>query len=207
MRVSIHTARARDSYAQETRSLRSLIRISNFPIPSVNRSSPWRRSRCGGFPKQGIVFKDITPVLSRTGKLFHQAVSLLCETTGGVKIDKIVGIDARGFIFPAAVADRLGAGFVQLEKKGKLPWKTRQTSYSLEYGEAIVELHEDAVAPGENILLVDDLLATGGTAAAAVKLLDGLGANLVGVSVLIELAFLHGRARLVPHPVHSIIVY
>jgi adenine phosphoribosyltransferase len=158
------------------------------------------------FPKPGIVFKDITPVLA-DGKLFRESISLLCETTGGVKIDKVVGIDARGFIFAAAVADRLGAGFVPVRKKGKLPWKTRQTAYSLEYGESIVELHEDAVKPGESILLVDDLLATGGTAAAAVKLLDELGANIVGISVLIELAFLQGRSKLVPHPVNSIISY
>lgn len=158
------------------------------------------------FPKEGIVFKDITPVLA-DGKLFHQSISLLCETTGGAKIDKVVGIDARGFIFAAAVADRLGAGFVPVRKKGKLPWKTRQTAYSLEYGEAIVELHEDAVKPGESVLLVDDLLATGGTAAAAVKLLDELGANIVGISVLIELGFLQGRSKLIPHTVKSIISY
>ncbi len=158
------------------------------------------------FPKAGIVFKDITPILSN-GKLFRESISLLCATTGGVKIDKIVGIDARGFIFAAAVADRLGAGFVPVRKKGKLPWKTRQTAYSLEYGESIVEIHDDAVHPGETILLVDDLLATGGTATAAVKLLDELGANLVGIAVLIELTFLQGRAKLQPHPVHSILTY
>jgi adenine phosphoribosyltransferase len=158
------------------------------------------------FPKPGIVFKDITPVLA-DGKLFRESISLLCETTGGAKIDKVVGIDARGFIFAAAVADRLGAGFVPVRKKGKLPWKTRQTAYSLEYGESIVELHEDAVKPGESVLLVDDLLATGGTAAAAVKLLDELGANIVGISVLIELAFLNGRSKLGPHPVNSILSY
>lgn len=158
------------------------------------------------FPKEGIVFKDITPVLA-DGKLFRESISLLCETTGGAKIDKVVGIDARGFIFAAAVADRLGAGFVPIRKKGKLPWKTRQSAYSLEYGEAIVELHEDAVKPGESVLLVDDLLATGGTAAAAVKLLEELGADIVGISVLIELAFLQGRSKLVPHPVHAIITY
>ncbi len=158
------------------------------------------------FPKPGIIFKDITPVLA-DGKLFRESISMLCETAGGVKIDKVVGIDARGFIFAAAVADRLGAGFVPIRKKGKLPWKTRQTAYSLEYGESIVELHEDAILPGESILLVDDLLATGGTAAAAVKLLDELGANIIGISVLIELGFLAGRAKLAPHPVHAIITY
>ena len=158
------------------------------------------------FPNPGIVFKDITPILA-DGALFRESISLLCETAGGAKIDKIVGIDARGFIFAAAVADRLGAGFVPVRKKGKLPWKTRQTAYALEYGEAIVELHEDAVKPGENILLVDDLLATGGTAAAAVKLLDELGANIVGISVLIELGFLKGRAKLAPHAVNAVITY
>ena len=158
------------------------------------------------FPKPGIVFKDITPILA-DGTLFRRAISLLCETTGDTKIDKVVGIDARGFIFASAVADRLGVGFVPVRKKGKLPWKTRQTAYSLEYGEAIVELHEDAVKPGETVLLVDDLLATGGTAAAAVKLLDELGANLLGIAFLIELSFLGGRSKLVPHPVHSILIY
>ena len=158
------------------------------------------------FPKPGIIFKDITPILA-DGQLFGKAISLLCATTGGAKIDKVVGIDARGFIFAAAVADRLGVGFVPVRKLGKLPWKTRQAAYSLEYGESIVEIHEDAVKPGEAVLLVDDLLATGGTAAAAVKLLDGLGAELIGISFLIELAFLDGRSKLAPHPVHAILTY
>lgn len=158
------------------------------------------------FPQPGIIFKDITPVLA-DGGLFRQAVSLFCETAGGAKIDKIAGIDARGFIFGAAVADRLGAGFVPIRKKGKLPWKTRQNAYSLEYGEAIVELHEDAVKPGERVMLVDDLLATGGTAAAAVALLEDLGADIVAVSVLIELAFLNGRAKLGGHRIESILTY
>ena len=158
------------------------------------------------FPKPGIIFKDITPILS-DGALFRRSIDLLCETTGGVKIDKVVGIDARGFIFAAAVADRLGAGFVPVRKKGKLPWDTLEASYSLEYGENVVQLHKDAVNPGESILLVDDLLATGGTAAAAVKLLGKLGADLVGVSVLIELGFLKGREKLIPHTVNSILTY
>jgi len=158
------------------------------------------------FPKPGIVFKDITPILA-DGGLFRRSIDLLCATTGGARIDKVVGIDARGFIFASAVADRLGVGFVPVRKKGKLPWKTRQTAYALEYGEAIVEIHQDAVQPGEAILLVDDLLATGGTAAAAVKLLDELGASLIGVSFLIELSFLEGRAKLIPHPVRSILTF
>jgi adenine phosphoribosyltransferase len=158
------------------------------------------------FPQPGIVFKDITPILA-DGKLFGKSISLLCDTLGGAKIDKVVGIDARGFIFASAVADRLGVGFVPVRKKGKLPWKTRQTPYALEYGEAVVEIHEDALQPGEVVLLVDDLLATGGTAAAAVKLIEELGANLIGISFLIELAFLGGRAKLAPHPVHAILTY
>lgn len=158
------------------------------------------------FPKPGIVFKDITPMLA-DGKLFRKSIDLLCATTGGTRIDKVVGIDARGFIFASAVADRLGVGFVPVRKKGKLPWQTRQSAYALEYGEAIVEIHQDAVKPGEVVLLVDDLLATGGTAAAAVKLLDELGAKLLGVSFLIELCFLEGRAKLSPHPVHSILTF
>ncbi|MEY4246291.1 MAG: hypothetical protein RLZZ245_3876 [Verrucomicrobiota bacterium] len=158
------------------------------------------------FPQPGIIFKDITPILS-DATLFRESISLLCETHGAVKIDKVVGIDARGFIFAAAVADRLGAGFVPVRKKGKLPWKTRQTSYSLEYGESVVELHEDAIQAGESVLLVDDLLATGGTAEAAVRLLDELGANLVSIAFLIELGFLNGRQKLQPRPVTSILRY
>lgn len=157
------------------------------------------------FPKPGIVFKDITPILA-DGRMFRSAISLLCETLGNRRVDKVVGIDARGFIFAAAVADRLGVGFVPVRKKGKLPWKTRQTSYALEYGEAIIEVHDDAVRAGETVWVVDDLLATGGTAAAAVKLLVELGAEIAGVSVLVELAFLGGRAKLLPHPVHAVLV-
>jgi len=159
-----------------------------------------------GFPKEGIVFKDITPILG-DGALFRGSIDLLCGTAGGAKVDKVVGIDARGFIFAAAVADRLGAGFVPVRKKGKLPWNCKEEAYALEYGEAIVEIHEDAVMPGEKILLVDDLLATGGTAAAAVNLLDGLGADIVAVSFLIELSFLNGRTKLPVDKVNAILQY
>lgn len=158
------------------------------------------------FPQPGIVFKDITPILA-DGQMFGKAISLLCATIGAARIDKVAGIDARGFIFASAVADRLGVGFVPVRKKGKLPWKTHQAAYALEYGEAVVEIHQDAVKPGETVLLVDDLLATGGTAAAAVRLLEGLGADLIGVSFLIELSFLGGRAKLSGHPVHSILTF
>ena len=158
------------------------------------------------FPKPGIVFKDITPVLADP-VLFREAITLICDSAGGQKIDKVVGIDARGFIFAAAVADRLGAGFVPVRKKGKLPWKTRQVAYSLEYGESVVELHEDAVLAGESVLLVDDLLATGGTAGAALTLLDQLGAKVVAVAFLIELGFLGGRKMLGEHRIESVLVY
>lgn len=158
------------------------------------------------FPKQGIVFKDITPILG-DGDLFQTSIRLLAETAHGSHIDKVVGIDARGFIFAAAVADRLKAGFVPIRKKGKLPWKTKEAGYTLEYGEAVVEIHQDAVAPGEKILLVDDLLATGGTAAAAVRLLDQLKAEIVSVSFLIELDFLEGRHKLGDHQINAILNY
>lgn len=158
------------------------------------------------FPKEGILFKDITPVLAN-GKLFRDCISLLCASAGDQKIDKVVGIDARGFIFAAAVADRLGVGFVPIRKAGKLPWKTRGLAYSLEYGENVIELHEDAVHPGENILLVDDLLATGGTAAAAAQLITSLGANLIGASFFIELSELGGRGKMPPCPIYSILQF
>lgn len=159
------------------------------------------------FPKPGIVFKDITPVLGDPD-LFRASLEHLAATAGDTKIDRVVGIDARGFIFAAGVAHILGAGFVPVRKKGKLPWTTRAMAYTLEYGESVVEIHEDAVKPGENVLLVDDLLATGGTAAAAIKLLKALDANIVATSFLIELAFLNGREKLdTTSPVHSLISY
>ncbi|MEM6280304.1 MAG: adenine phosphoribosyltransferase [Verrucomicrobiota bacterium] len=147
------------------------------------------------FPKPGIVFKDITPVLGN-GDLFRLTTDSFAETLQGETVSKVIGIDARGFIFGAALADRIGAGFVPVRKKGKLPWETTGVAYSLEYGEAHVEIHKDAVAPGEKVILVDDLLATGGTAGAAVKLVKELGGDIVCVSFLIELAFLEGRKNL-----------
>ena len=158
------------------------------------------------FPKEGILFKDITPVLADP-ELFKGCMELLAATAGDTKIDKVVGIDARGFIFAAGVAQILDAGFVPVRKKGKLPWTTNQMAYSLEYGEDVVEIHADAVKPGEKILLVDDLLATGGTAAAAIKLLKALDADIVGVPFLIELAELNGREPLGYSNIHSILSY
>ncbi|HAN83527.1 MAG: adenine phosphoribosyltransferase [Verrucomicrobiaceae bacterium TMED137] len=158
------------------------------------------------FPKPGILFKDITPILGDP-ELFRASLELLAETAGDTKIDKVVGIDARGFIFAAGVAHILGAGFVPVRKKGKLPWTTHQMAYSLEYGEDIVEIHADAVKPGEKILLIDDLLATGGTAAAAIKLLKEIDAEIVGVSFLIELAALNGRDVLGHSGIQSLLSY
>lgn len=158
------------------------------------------------FPKPGILFKDITPVLGDPA-LFKTSLELLAETAEGEKIDKVVGIDARGFIFAAGVALILGAGFVPVRKKGKLPWTTNSMAYSLEYGEDCVEIHADAVKPGEKILLVDDLLATGGTAAAAIKLLKALDAEIISTSFLIELEQLNGRAKLGNSRIEAVLKY
>lgn len=147
------------------------------------------------FPKKGVVFKDITPVLL-DGELFRLAVDAFIEQIGDEKPDKIVGIDARGFIFGAAIADRLGVGFVPVRKQGKLPWHVRGASYALEYGEARAEIHEDAISPGEKVVLVDDLLATGGTAGATLRLIRELGGEVLCFIVLIELTFLQGRGDL-----------
>jgi adenine phosphoribosyltransferase len=158
------------------------------------------------FPKPGIVYKDITPILAN-GPLFRESVTRFCDFAEGLSVSKIVGIDARGFIFAAAAADRLGLGFVPVRKKGKLPGKTRSQAYALEYGESTIELHEDAIVPGERVMLVDDLLATGGTARAALDLLSGLGAEIISAVFLIELDCLNGRKHLAPHTVHSILHY
>ena len=158
------------------------------------------------FPKKGIMFKDITPVLSDPS-LFRASIDLFLERCRGREVDKIVGIDARGFIFGSAVAYELGVGFVPIRKRGKLPYRTEIAKYSLEYGEAEVEMHTDAVSEGERVVLVDDLLATGGTSAAAAALIRNAGANLVEAQFLIELEFLEGRKRLEPTPVTSFLKY
>ena len=158
------------------------------------------------FPKKGIVFKDITPVLSDPG-LFRASVDLFLERCRGREIDKIVGIDARGFLFGSAVAYELRVGFVPIRKRGKLPYRTQVAKYSLEYGEAEMEMHIDAVRAGERVVLVDDLLATGGTSAAAAALIRNAGADLVEAQFLIELEFLEGRKRLEPTPVTSFLKY
>ncbi len=158
------------------------------------------------FPKPGIQFKDITPVLA-DARLFSGSIDLLLGNFKPGMVDAVVGIDARGFIFAAAAALRLEAGFVPVRKKGKLPWQTHEQSYDLEYGSNTIAMHQDAIKPGSRVLLIDDLLATGGTAGAAVALLQKLGANILEISFLIELSFLPGRGKLKGLPVRSLIVY
>jgi adenine phosphoribosyltransferase len=158
------------------------------------------------FPKPGIQFKDITPVLA-DARLFSGSIDLLLGNFKPGMVDAVVGIDARGFIFAAAAALRLEAGFVPVRKKGKLPWRTHEQSYELEYGSNTIAIHEDAVKPGSRVLLIDDLLATGGTAAAATALLQKVGAKILEVSFLIELSFLSGRDKLKGCPVRSLVVY
>ncbi|HEU0207998.1 MAG TPA: adenine phosphoribosyltransferase [Candidatus Udaeobacter sp.] len=158
------------------------------------------------FPKPGIVFKDITPILSDP-VLFRASINLFVTGCSGKNIDKIVGIDARGFLFGSAVAYQLGVGFVPIRKRGKLPYRTETAKYSLEYGEAEMEMHTDGVTSGERVVLVDDLLATGGTSAAAAVLIRKRGGDLLEAQFLIELQFLHGRKQLEPTPVTSFLKY
>ena len=158
------------------------------------------------FPKPGIGFKDITPVLA-DARLFAGAIDLLTQGFEPGSVDAVVGIDARGFIFAAAAALKMKAGFVPVRKVGKLPYQTIEQAYDLEYGTNTVAMHVDAIKKGERVLLVDDLLATGGTAAAAISLMQKLGAEILEVAFLIELKFLNGREKLKGVPVKSIVVY
>jgi adenine phosphoribosyltransferase len=158
------------------------------------------------FPKAGISFKDITPLLA-DARLFAGTIDLLTANFQPGTVDAVVGIDARGFIFAAAAAFKLQAGFVPVRKKGKLPYQTHEQDYALEYGTATVAMHVDALKPGNRVLLIDDLLATGGTAAAAAALVQKLGAEILEISFLIELSFLNGRQKLKQYPVRSLVVY
>jgi adenine phosphoribosyltransferase len=158
------------------------------------------------FPKPGIQFKDITPVLA-DARLFSGSIDLLTQNYKPGMVDAVVGVDARGFIFAAAAAIKLQAGFVPIRKKGKLPYQTHEQEYSLEYGTATIAVHVDALKPGSRVLLIDDLLATGGTAAAAAALVQRLGAQILEIAFLIELSFLHGRKKLEKYPVRSLVVY
>ena len=156
------------------------------------------------FPKKGIVFKDITTLL-KDAQAFRQAVEDLCAPYRDNKIDTIVGVESRGFIFGGAMAVALGVGFVPARKPGKLPAETLKEEYALEYGTDAVEMHRDAIQEGMRVLVVDDLLATGGTAAATIRLVQNLGGRIVGVAFLIELNFLKGREKLGDIPIHVLI--
>ena len=158
------------------------------------------------FPKPGIQFKDITPVLA-DARLFAKTIELMTQDVPAGMVDAVVGIDARGFIFAAAAAVKLQAGFIPVRKKGKLPYQCHEQEYQLEYGTATVAIHVDALKPGSRVLLIDDLLATGGTAAAAATLVQRLGAEILEISFLIELSFLEGRRRLKGYPIRSLVVY
>jgi adenine phosphoribosyltransferase len=158
------------------------------------------------FPEPGIVFKDITPVLADPAGL-NGLVEATVAPFGDSGVTKVAGIEARGFILASPAASRLGAGFVPLRKPGKLPWKVVREEYSLEYGTDALEVHQDAVTADDRVLVVDDVIATGGTARAAVRLLQKLGADVVGVSVFVELAFLSGKEQLDGVPLHALVVY
>lgn len=158
------------------------------------------------FPKKGIVFKDITPIL-KDPEAFQFAVEELAEALKPARPDQIAGIESRGFIFSPILAYKLRAGFVPIRKKGKLPAKTVRAAYTLEYGEAELEIHEDAIFKGMRVAVVDDLLATGGTAQAAIQLVEKLGGEVVAVAFLVELRFLKGREKISNHNVFSLIQY
>jgi adenine phosphoribosyltransferase len=158
------------------------------------------------FPKPGVVFKDITPLLADE-VAFSTVIDLIVVHFGRGNVDKVCGIEARGFIVAAPVAYHFGAGFVPLRKAGKLPWQTVSVDYELEYGHESLEVHRDLIRPGERVLIVDDVLATGGTAAAAADLVAGLGGTVAGIACVIELGFLGGRARLGGHRFHSLLRY
>ncbi len=158
------------------------------------------------FPTDGVVFRDITPLLG-DASAFAEAVDGIVEAFSGVAVDRVVGVESRGFIFGAAVAYRIGAGFVPVRKPGKLPWAVVREEYQLEYGSDKLEIHRDAIHPGERILIVDDVLATGGTAAATATLVETLGGVIAGLGFLLELEALDGRSRLGDRPVHSLLQY
>jgi len=158
------------------------------------------------FPKPGILFRDITPLLADPAAL-SEAIERLAQPFAGQGIDVVAAVEARGFIFGSAVAKELGAGFVPIRKSGKLPCRTESISYGLEYGQDMVEMHADAIKPGMKVLMVDDLLATGGTMAAACQLVERLGGKIAGLTFLVELSVIKGREQLGDYPVNSVIIY
>jgi adenine phosphoribosyltransferase len=158
------------------------------------------------FPKAGIVFKDITPVL-QDAAAFREVIDRMLAYAREQRVDAVVGIESRGFIFGAPIAYVLGVGYVPVRKLGKLPGETVREEYALEYGTNTVEVHKDAIRPGQRVLIADDLLATGGTSAAAARLIEKLGGEVGGLVFLVELAFLNGREELEGYPIHSLIEY
>ncbi len=158
------------------------------------------------YPKPGIVFKDITPLLGAPDA-FRATVDGLAEPFAATRVDKVIGIEARGFVFAAPVAYGLHAGFVPVRKPGKLPWEIERQEYELEYGTDLLEIHRDAVAPGELVLVVDDVIATGGTAAATARLVERLGGDVVGFAFVLELGFLRGREQIDGYEVHTLVTY
>ncbi len=158
------------------------------------------------FPKPGILFKDITPIL-QNGEIFKQVVDQLAERYRSQSIDRIVGIESRGFIFGAPLAYTLKKGFALVRKRGKLPWKTVRWDYELEYGTDTIEMHADAIQPGEKVLIVDDLLATGGTALATSQLVEKMGGKIIECAFVVELEFLNGRKKLENKEVFSLLKY
>ena len=158
------------------------------------------------WPKAGILFRDITPLLAEPDA-FASAIKAIADTAAGLDVEYVGAVEARGFIFASAVAERIGAGFIPIRKKGKLPYKTQSLTYDLEYGTDTLEVHSDAAENGARVLLVDDLLATGGTMAAACELMENIGATIIGITFLIELTELNGRAKLDKYKVNTIISY
>jgi adenine phosphoribosyltransferase len=158
------------------------------------------------FPQPGVVFKDITPLLADENA-FSSVIDLIVVNYGRGNIDKVVGIEARGFILASPVAYHFGAGFVPVRKAGKLPWNVESEEYALEYGTAVLEAHQDSISAGERVLIVDDVLATGGTARAAARLVERLGGQVVGIACLIELSFLNGRENLTGYDFFGLITY
>ena len=158
------------------------------------------------FPKPGILFYDITTLL-REGDAFREVIDRMAEAVKGEKIDLVVGMESRGFIFAAPLADRLGAGFVPVRKLGKLPAETIEVEYDLEYGTATLEIHRDAISKGQRVLVVDDLLATGGTVIGTIELVRRLGGEIAGLSFMVELTALGGRAKLGDYSIHTLLAY
>lgn len=158
------------------------------------------------FPQEGIIFKDISTLI-KNKDAFRKSIDLLSRKFKKEKVEYVVGVEARGFIFGAALAYKLGAGFIPVRKKGKLPYKTKSVTYQLEYGHDTLEIHADALKPGSRVLIVDDLLATGGTVKAVTDLIRAQKAKIVGIAFLVELRFLKGKERLKDLPIYSIIQY